>query len=99
MVVSLLQVILNVDDDAILMQTGMQIILQHLLIRHTLDVMHNEKNICQGVCVVWFIFDRRDTNKVQHNMQVEGIWQHLWLRQHPNNQDVEEGVFGEVLQI
>jgi hypothetical protein len=38
------------------------------------------------VCGFWFIFGWKDTNKVQHNMQAEGIRQPLWLRQHLNNQ-------------
>jgi len=42
------------------------------------------KNICENV--VYTIFGHKDTIKVWHDVEVEGIQQHLWLRQHPNNQ-------------
>jgi len=67
------------------MQTGMQIGIATLVdSTHTRCDAHWEKHLSE--CVVWFIFGRKDTNKVQHNMQAEGIQQHLWLRQHLNNQ-------------
>jgi len=57
---------------------------QHLQIHYTLDVMHIEKNICENV--VRTIFGQKNTIKVRWDMQAKGIWQHLWLRQHLNNQ-------------
>jgi hypothetical protein len=46
--------------------------------------MHIEKNICENVACT--IFGQKDTIKVWHDMQAKGIQQHLWLREHPNNQ-------------
>ncbi len=51
---------------------------QHLLIRHTLDVMHIEKNICENVACT--IFSQKNIIKVWHDMQAEGIRHHLWLK-------------------
>jgi hypothetical protein len=46
---------------------------QHLQIQHTLDVMHVEKNICESL--VWTFFGQKNTIKVRHDMEVEGIRQ------------------------
>jgi hypothetical protein len=45
--------------------------------------MHIEKK-CENVAHT--IFGKKDIIKVRHDIQSEGIRQHLWLRQHPNNQ-------------
>jgi hypothetical protein len=50
----------------------------------TLDVMYIKKNICENV--VQTIFGQNYTIKVQCDMQIEGIQQHLWLRLHSHNQ-------------
>jgi hypothetical protein len=57
---------------------------QHSLIQHILDVVHIKKNICENL--LHTIFGQKNTFKVWQNMQVEGIRQHLWLKQHPINQ-------------
>jgi hypothetical protein len=46
--------------------------------------MHIEKNICESL--VRTLFGHKNTIKVCRDMEVEGIQQHLWLTQHPNNQ-------------
>jgi hypothetical protein len=40
----------------------------------------------KGENVVRTIFGQKDIIKVRHDIQSKGIQQHLWLRQHPNNQ-------------
>ena len=52
--------------------------LQFLLIRHILDVMHCEKNLCKNV--VKTIFGEKDTPMVRHDMQETNIRPHLWLQ-------------------
>ncbi len=45
--------------------------IQHLLIRHTLDVVHIEKNVWESV--IKFIIGVKDTFKVRRNMEVCGV--------------------------
>ncbi len=45
--------------------------IQHLLIPHTLDVMHIEKNVCESV--IKFIIGVKDTFKVRKDMEVVGF--------------------------
>ncbi len=52
---------------------------QHLLVRHTLDVLHCEKNICKNLSKV--IFGDKDTLVVRKDMDEIGIMPHLWLQQ------------------
>ncbi len=57
--------------------------LQKLLIRHTLDVMHIEKNVCESL--IKFLFGTKDTIKVRRDMEVCGVRPHLWLKRDPHN--------------
>ncbi len=57
--------------------------IQHLLIQHTLDVMHIEKNVCKNV--IKFIIGVKDTFRVCRNMEVCGVQKHLWLKRDPHN--------------
>ena len=50
--------------------------MQDLLIRHTLDVMHCEKNIAENVMKT--IFGEKDTIGVRLDMKEAGIRKHLW---------------------
>lgn len=52
---------------------------QHLLVRHTLVVMHCEKNICENLLKV--IFGEKDTLVVRKDMEDIGIRFQLWLQQ------------------
>jgi hypothetical protein len=52
--------------------------LHKLLIRHTLDVMHIEKDVCESL--IKFVFGPKDTIKVCREMEVCGVRPHLWLR-------------------
>jgi hypothetical protein len=49
---------------------------QDLLIRHTLDVMHCEKNIVENITKT--IFGEKDTLNVRLDMKEAGIRKHLW---------------------
>jgi len=51
------------------------------MIRHTLDVMHIEKNICESL--IKFIIGAKDTMKVRHDMELWGIQEHLVLKRDP----------------
>jgi len=44
---------------------------QHLLIHHTLDMMHIEKNVSESL--VRIIFGQKDTIKVYRDMEAKGI--------------------------
>ncbi len=57
--------------------------IQHLLIRHTLDVMHIEKNVCESA--IKFIIGVKDTFKVCKDMEVFGVQKHLWLKRDLDN--------------
>jgi hypothetical protein len=43
--------------------------------------MHIEKNICESL--IKFIIGAKDTIKVQRDMEVSGIQEHLWLKRDP----------------
>ncbi len=57
--------------------------LQKLLIRHTLNVMHIEKNVCESL--IKFVFGTKDTIKVCRNMEVCEVQLHLWVKRDPHN--------------
>ena len=57
------------------------ILLQKLLICHLLDVMHIERNICEGLLKV--LFGAKDAVASRRDMEEEGIPDHLWVRQGP----------------
>ncbi len=69
--------------DCIKCVIGWMMPIQHLLIRHTLDVMHIEKNVCESV--IKFIIGVKDTFKVCRDMEVCGVREHLWLKGDPHN--------------
>jgi hypothetical protein len=48
---------------------------------HT-DVMHIEKNVCESL--IKFIIGAKDTIKVQRDMEVCSIREHLWLKRDPH---------------
>jgi hypothetical protein len=50
---------------------------QGFILRHCLDAMHVEKNVCGNV--VQTIFGMKDTIGVRRNMEEKGIRPHLWL--------------------
>jgi hypothetical protein len=58
--------------------------MQKLLIRHTVDVMHVERNIC--AILLEFLFGVVDTDRVREDMRRMGIMRDLWI------EDREEGV-------
>jgi hypothetical protein len=51
--------------------------LQHLLVRWTLDVMHCEMNIAKNFLKT--ITGKKDTDKVHRDLQRRGLRRHLWL--------------------
>ncbi len=55
---------------------------QHLLVRHTLDVMHCEKNICENM--IKTIFGEKDTMALRRDMEELGIQPQLWSQQTVN---------------
>ena len=52
--------------------------MQKLPIRHLLDVMHIERNICDSLLKL--IFGSKDTAASRRDMEEEGIRDHLWIR-------------------
>jgi hypothetical protein len=44
--------------------------------------MHIEKNVCENV--IKFIIGVKDTFKVRKDMEVCGVWEHLWLKRDPH---------------
>ena len=54
---------------------------QKLPIRHLLDVMHIERNICESLLKL--LFGGKDTAASRRDMEEERIRQHLWLRRGP----------------
>ncbi len=52
---------------------------QFLLVRHTLNMMHYEKNISENMFKV--IFGEKDTTFVRKYMQEVNIHPQLWLQQ------------------
>jgi hypothetical protein len=55
--------------------------LQHLLVRWTLDVMHCEMNIAKNFLKT--ITGKKDTVKVRRDLQRRGLHRHLWLVPNP----------------
>jgi hypothetical protein len=58
--------------------------MQHLLIHHTLDVMHIERNVC--VSILGYVLGEKDTVEVRADMQDSGVMPHLHLRQRGSSQ-------------
>jgi hypothetical protein len=56
-------------------------LLQRLPIRHLLDIMHIERNICESLLKL--LFGVKDTAASRRDMEEEGIWPHLWLSRGP----------------
>ena len=56
-------------------------LLQKLPIRHLLDVMHIERNICENLLKL--LFGVKDTAASRRDMEEEGIREHLWIRRGP----------------
>ena len=52
--------------------------MQRLRIRHVLDVMHCEKNICENI--LKYLLGERDKPHVRNDMEERGIRSHLHLR-------------------
>jgi hypothetical protein len=52
--------------------------MQRLKIRHVLDVMHCEKNICENI--LKYLMGERDKPQVRNDMEEKGIRFHLHLR-------------------
>jgi hypothetical protein len=50
-----------------------------LLIRHILDVMHCEKNLCENI--VKTIMGKKDSPGSRQDMQDLDIWKELWLQE------------------
>ena len=61
-------------------------LLQHLEIRNTLDVMHCEKNFCENILKTICGFHEKDSVRVRRDMEREGIKKHLWMVRDPRNQ-------------
>ena len=49
-----------------------------LLVRHTLDVMHCEKNVCENIMKT--LFGEKDTAAVRNDMREVNIRPNLWLQ-------------------
>jgi hypothetical protein len=60
-------------------------IVQQLVVRHVLDAMHCEKNIC-ALLLNWLIGEK-DSAAMRMDLQERGIRPQLWLRQFQNNRD------------
>ena len=54
---------------------------QKLPIRHLLDVMHIERNICESLLKL--LFGAKDTAASRRDMEEEGFREHLWIRRGP----------------
>jgi hypothetical protein len=51
---------------------------QKLLVRHILDVMYCEKNVCKNI--LKFLIGKKDMPQVRNNMEERGIRSHLHLQ-------------------
>ena len=60
---------------------------EHNLLRHNLDVMHIEKNMCDNFLGTFLEMDKknRDDKQSREEIQKIGIKPHLWLSIDPNN--------------
>jgi hypothetical protein len=56
---------------------------QHLKIRHILDVMHCEKNLCENI--VRTLMGENNYPRAREDMRDMGIREELWLRSTENN--------------
>jgi hypothetical protein len=59
---------------------------QNLLIRHLLDAMHCEKNLCENL--VKTTFGHKDSYGSRQDMESQGIKRGLWLRPSNNRKEV-----------
>jgi hypothetical protein len=59
---------------------------QNLLIRHLLDAMHCEKNLCENF--VKTTFGHKDSYGSRQDMESQGIRRRLWLRPSNNRKEV-----------
>ena len=59
--------------------------LQHLLVRHVLDPMHCEKNICKNILKT--AFGEKDSHTVRADMQARNIRPHLHMHAVDPNRD------------
>ena len=57
--------------------------LQKLEVRHLVDTMHMEKNICENILRT--LLGEKDKPSTRVDMQVKGIREHLWLQPLPRN--------------
>ncbi|XP_010696351.3 uncharacterized protein LOC104908881 [Beta vulgaris subsp. vulgaris] len=58
---------------------------EHTLLRHSLDVMHIEKNVCDNLLGTLLDMDkRRDDENARKALKELGIRPHLWLQPHAN---------------
>ena len=67
--------------DAGLYLTRLIFLVQRLPIRHLLDVMHIERNICKSMLKL--LFGTKDTAASRLDMEEEGIRDHLWIQRGP----------------
>ncbi|XP_074297293.1 uncharacterized protein LOC141627997 [Silene latifolia] len=60
---------------------------EHNPLRHTLDVMHIEKNVCDNILGTLLDMDKsRDNVNARKGLKKLGIKQHLWLQDRPNRE-------------
>lgn len=58
------------------------VIWQFLLVRHILNVMHCDKNLCENLIKV--IFGEKNVVAIWRDMEKVGIWPQIWLQQVAN---------------
>ena len=61
------------------------LVVQHLEIRNSLDVLHCEKSFCKNVLKTICGFKEKDSVRVRRDMQREGIKKHFWMVRDPQN--------------
>jgi hypothetical protein len=61
------------------------VFLQFLEIRHVLDVMHCEKNLCENLLRT--LLGKTDNPRTREDMMEMGIREELWLQPYPNDPD------------
>ncbi|XP_074283394.1 uncharacterized protein LOC141607944 [Silene latifolia] len=60
---------------------------EHNPLRHNLDVMHIEKNVCDNILGTLFDMDKsRDDVNARKGLKKLGIKEHLWLQDRPNRE-------------
>ncbi|XP_074271128.1 uncharacterized protein LOC141595055 [Silene latifolia] len=58
---------------------------EHNPLRHNLDVMHIEKNVCDNILVTLLDMDKsRDDENARKDLEKLGVKRHLWLKDLPN---------------